>query len=46
MRSTFMPWHRRPLDGEDGVSFQDMMAGLQSTSHLLDVDPEPHDHVH
>jgi len=46
VRSTIMPWHRRPLDGEPVPSFSDMLSMLQSTNHLLDVAPGQPEHDH
>jgi quercetin dioxygenase-like cupin family protein len=42
IRSEMMPWHRRPIDGED-FDFRAMLTMLASTTHLLDDD---HDHEH
>jgi quercetin dioxygenase-like cupin family protein len=43
IRSTVMPWHRRPLDGET-FDFAAMFAMLESTNHLLDQEPAGDDH--
>ena len=45
VRSTIMPWHRRPLDGAP-LDMAEMMVMLESTSHLLDDEPEEEDHAH
>jgi quercetin dioxygenase-like cupin family protein len=45
VRSTIMPWHRPPLEGEK-LDIAEMFAMLQSTSHLLDDEPEEEDHAH
>jgi mannose-6-phosphate isomerase-like protein (cupin superfamily) len=39
IRSTMMPWHRRPFEGEV-FDFATMLEMLGTTSHLLDIDPE------
>jgi mannose-6-phosphate isomerase-like protein (cupin superfamily) len=44
VRSTFMPWHRSPVEGEEPTDFASMLSMLQSTSHLLDQDPEEEHH--
>ena len=44
IRSTVMPWHRRPLDGET-LDFAAMLAMLESTNHLLDQEPAGDDHA-
>jgi mannose-6-phosphate isomerase-like protein (cupin superfamily) len=38
VRSNFMPWHRRPFEGEV-FDFQEMLAMMATTTHLLD-DPD------
>lgn len=44
IRSEMMPWHRRPLPGEE-FDFMAMLTMLNSTSHLLEHGPgEPHVH--
>jgi quercetin dioxygenase-like cupin family protein len=46
IRSEMMPWHRRPLEGEE-FDFMGMLTMLGSTSHLLDHGPsDPHPHTH
>jgi mannose-6-phosphate isomerase-like protein (cupin superfamily) len=45
LRSTMMPWHRPPAEGET-IDFGEMFAMLQSTAHLLDHDPKPEDVYH
>jgi quercetin dioxygenase-like cupin family protein len=45
IRSTIMPWHRRPLEGET-LDFAAMIAMLESTNHLLDEEPTGDDHAH
>jgi hypothetical protein len=45
IRSTLMPWHRRPLDGE-ASDFAAMFAMLESTNHVLDQEPTGDDHAH
>lgn len=45
LRSTMMPWHRPPEDGQE-TDFGEMMAMMQTTTHLLDIDPEEGDHAH
>jgi hypothetical protein len=45
VRSAHMPWHRPPLDGV-GDEMPAMMAMFQTTSHLLDVEPEETPHAH
>jgi quercetin dioxygenase-like cupin family protein len=45
VRSTIMPWHRRPLEGET-LNFAEMMAMFESTTHLLDDEPKEEDHAH
>jgi hypothetical protein len=42
VRSTMMPWHRPPLEGE-AFDFAGMLAMMQSTAHLLEDDPNPGD---
>jgi hypothetical protein len=44
IRSTMMPWHRRPLEGET-FDFTSMLAMLQTTNHLLDQEPDEEDHA-
>jgi quercetin dioxygenase-like cupin family protein len=39
VRSNIMPWHRPPADGEE-TDVRAMFAMMESTSHLLDVEPE------
>jgi hypothetical protein len=38
VRSTVMPWHRPPAEGEE-TDFAAMMTMFGTTSHLLDHDP-------
>jgi mannose-6-phosphate isomerase-like protein (cupin superfamily) len=45
IRSTVMPWHRRPSEGEV-FDFATMFTMLQSTAHLLDEEPHEEDHHH
>jgi quercetin dioxygenase-like cupin family protein len=45
IRSTVMPWHRRPLEGEE-LDFAAMLAMMESTSHILDQDPTEEHHAH
>jgi uncharacterized cupin superfamily protein len=45
IRSTVMPWHRRPDEGEV-FDFAAMFTMLQSTAHLLDEEPPEEDHHH
>ena len=45
VRSEMMPWHRRPLEGEV-FDFNSMLTMLQSTSHLLDQEPDEEDRHH
>jgi uncharacterized cupin superfamily protein len=46
VRSTFMPWHRPPREGEE-TDFAAMTAMFETTAHLLDVEPEGgHRHPH
>jgi quercetin dioxygenase-like cupin family protein len=44
VRSALMPWHRPPLDSEP-FDFAEMMAMMQSTSHLLDAEAEEEHHA-
>jgi hypothetical protein len=37
-RSTVMPWHRPPLEGET-FDFAQFLAMTQSTAHLLEIEP-------
>jgi mannose-6-phosphate isomerase-like protein (cupin superfamily) len=39
VRSTFLPWHRRPLEGEV-FDLDEFLTMQQSTTHLLDDDPQ------
>jgi len=44
VRSTVLPWHRRPLNGEV-FDFAEFMTMQQTTVHVLDEDPdEEEDH--
>jgi quercetin dioxygenase-like cupin family protein len=45
IRSTDMPWHRPPIEGET-ADWAEMFALLQSTVHLLEDQPEEKDHAH
>ena len=42
VRSTMMPWHRPPRAGE-AFDLEHMMAMLDATSHVLDIDPDDTD---
>jgi hypothetical protein len=42
VRSTMMPWHRPPLEGQ-AFDFAEMLAMMQSTAHLLEDEPNPED---
>jgi mannose-6-phosphate isomerase-like protein (cupin superfamily) len=46
VRSTLMPWHRPPREGERGASLEDVLEGLATTSRVLDQEPEEEDDAH
>ena len=43
IRSTMMPWHRRPFEGEE-LDFAAMLAMMQTTNHLFDDDSTDREH--
>jgi uncharacterized cupin superfamily protein len=45
VRSDMVPWHRHPEDGE-GTDLSEMFAMLQTTVHVLDVEPAAEDIHH
>ena len=43
IRSTMMPWHRRPFEGEE-LDFAAMLAMMHTTNHLFDDDSTDWEH--